>query len=89
VRDKAFFVQGSRNPGESADPHGQRLPSNDDIWQAASLLIGVYGRDAADYAAQRRNRLGNGEDGSGAMIWQLILSRIQALLGEAPAQPVN
>ncbi len=87
--DERDFVQDSRSSGESADPRAQRQPSNADIWQAASLLIGVYGRQAADYARQRRDRLADGEDGPGAMVWELILSRIEGLVLCAPPRNLN
>ncbi len=32
----------------------QRQPKNYDAWQAASLLVGLYGANAGDYADDRR-----------------------------------
>ena len=87
--DDRDFVPDSRISGESASPRAQRQPSNVDIWQAASLLIGVYGCQAADYATQRRDRLADGEDRPGAMIWELIFSRIEVLLHYAPSPNLN
>ncbi len=60
-------------------------PSNDDIWQAATLLIGVYGRDAVEYADYRRGERQEHGDMAAAQTWHLIISQIEHLLQGAPA----
>jgi hypothetical protein len=60
-------------------------PSRDDIWQAATLLIGVYGRDAMQYADGRRSERQEIGDVTAARTWNLIASQIQHLLQDAPA----
>lgn len=68
----------SAHPG----PHG---PSRDDIWQAATLLIGVYGRDAVNYADGRRSEQEEVGDSDAARTWTLIASEIEHLMRTAPA----
>lgn len=60
-------------------------PSRDDIWQAATLLIGVYGRDAMAYADTRRTEQQACGDSAAAETWTLIVSQIEHLLRDAPA----
>ena len=57
-----------------------RGPSNDDIWQAATLLIGVYGRDAVTYADHRRSERESIGDADAAQTWNLIASEIEQLM---------
>jgi hypothetical protein len=59
-------------------------PSRDDIWQAATLLIGVYGRDAMEYADDRRSEQHEHGDLAAARTWHLIISQIEHLLQGAP-----
>lgn len=66
------------------DPPAQG-PSRDDIWQAATLLIGVYGRDAVEYADFRRSERQELGDAAAAQTWHLIVSQIENLLKDAPA----
>ena len=47
-------------------------PSSDDIWQTATLLIGVYGRDAVTYADHRRSERRGPGDLEAARTWNLI-----------------
>ncbi len=61
------------------------MPSRDDIWQAATLLIGVYGRDAMEYADVRRSEQHENGDMAAARTWHLIISQIEHLLQGAPA----
>ncbi len=84
MRDGANFVQGLFEPVDPAGPGEEQQPSDDDIWQAASLLIGVYGRDAPAYAVQRKDDLEDCGDRTGAMTWRLILSQVEALLHGSP-----
>lgn len=60
-------------------------PSKEDIWQAATLLIGVYGRDAMAYADIRRSEHEDIGDSDAARTWHLIVSQIEHLLQSAPA----
>ncbi len=60
-------------------------PSSDDIWQAATLLIGVYGRDAAAYADHRRSERQEHGDLNAARTWNLIASEIEQLMVTAPS----
>ena len=61
------------------------VPSRDDIWQAATLLIGVYGREAMEYADGRRSERQESGDATAAQTWNLIVSEIEHLLQDAPA----
>ncbi len=58
---------------------------SDDIWQAATLLIGVYGRDAVTYADHRRGERRELGDLDAARTWNLIACEIEHLMGTAPA----
>ncbi len=60
------------------------MPSSNDIWQAASLLIGVYGEEAVDYANGRGSALRRTGDLAAAGTWDLIASQIERLLQTAP-----
>lgn len=68
---------------------GGVTPSRDDIWQAATLLIGVYGRDAMDYADCRRSERQKIGDMAAARTWNLIASQIEHLLHSAPASRLH
>lgn len=59
-------------------------PSRDDVWQAATLLIGVYGRDAMEYADSRRSERQESGDVAAAQTWNLIATQIEHLLQVAP-----
>lgn len=67
--------------------HGK--PSREDIWQAATLLIGVYGRDAAAYADDRRSERQEHGDLTAARTWHLIVSEIEQLMGTAPSHALH
>ncbi len=58
---------------------------SDDIWQAATLLIGVYGRDAMTYADDRRSERQEHGDLDAARTWNLIAFEIEQLMHTAPA----
>ena len=60
------------------------MPEQHDIWQAASLLIGVYGRDAVEYAHGRRSERQESGDLEAARTWYLIGAHIEDLLRGAP-----
>ena len=60
-------------------------PAREDVWQAANLLIGVYGRDAVAYADGRRSERQENGDLDAARTWHLIISQIEHLLHGAPA----
>ena len=64
-------------------------PSRDDIWQAATLLIGVYGREAAAYADERRNERQDNGDQVAAETWTLIVAQIEQLLQIAPRSQLH
>ncbi len=84
MRDGANFVQGLFSTIDPAGPCKEQQPTDGDIWQAASLLIGVYGRDALEYAVQRKDDLEESGDQAGAMTWQLIQSQLEDLLCGSP-----
>lgn len=65
------------------------MPSRDDIWQAATLLVGVYGRDAVEYADIRRSERQELGDTEAARTWHLIISQIEHLLQNAPAATLH
>ena len=58
--------------------------SNYDIWQAASLLVGLYGEEAAPYAAARGEHHHLEGDMTGAATWSLIATEIEDLLRLSP-----
>ena len=73
----------------SAGKSGADLPSRDDIWQAATLLIGVYGREAVHYADGRRSEQEEIGDSDAARTWNLIASEIEQLMETAPAAQLH
>jgi hypothetical protein len=62
----------------------QRQPKNYDAWQAASLLVGLYGANAANYADDRRTRVRQSGNWVATRTWDLIASEIVHLLSAAP-----
>jgi len=66
------------------DRSADAAPAREDIWQAANLLIGVYGRDAVAYADGRRSERQENGDLDAARTWHLIISQIERLLHGAP-----
>ena len=64
-------------------------PSHHDIWQAAALLVGVYGSQAVDYATERKNRLHRENDFAGTKTWGRIVDQIVSLLHAAPTSPLH
>ncbi len=50
-----------------------------DVWQAASLLIGLYGHQALGYAITRRDTLRAEGDVAGSETWNLIRSKIEEM----------
>ena len=71
----AFFAESLKSP---------RQPKDYDAWQAASLLVGLYGDSATDYANGRRTRERQSGDWTAMRTWDLILSEIERLLSAAP-----
>jgi hypothetical protein len=73
--------------------HGLRPPSDgpssNDIWQAATLLIGVYGQEAVAYADHRRDEQHRLGDFDAAETWSLIVSEIEQLMRTAPASHLH
>lgn len=58
-----------------------------DVWQAASLLVGLFGSEASEYAANKTTRCLATHDLAGAATWSLIESQIDLLLtGEIDRQ---
>lgn len=51
-----------------------------DVWQAASLLVGLFGRDAGTYAAEKLARCVAERDLGGVTTWSLIGAQIDLLL---------
>jgi len=51
-----------------------------DAWRAASLLVGLFGNDASNYAAGKLARCLAARDLAGATTWSLIQSQIEMLL---------
>jgi len=64
-------------------------PSSNDIWQAATLLIGVYGRDAVAYADHRRSERQEDGDIAAAQTWNLIVAEIEQLMRIAPTSHLH
>ncbi len=62
----------------------QRKTTTYDAWQSASLLVGLYGTNAADYANDRRRRVRQSGDWVATRTWDLIVSEIEHLLRAAP-----
>ena len=71
----AFYAESLKSP---------RQPKDYDAWQAASLLVGLYGDSATDYANGRRTRERQSGDWMATRTWDLILSEIERLLSAAP-----
>jgi hypothetical protein len=67
-----------------ADP-----PKAQAAWQAASLLVGLFGREAGDYAAEKLLRCLAANDLDGATTWSLIESQIDLLLTDRIDRKVN
>ena len=64
-------------------------PSHHDIWQAAALLVGVYGSQAVDYATERETKLRQEKDFAGTKTWGRIVDQIVSLLHAAPTSPLH
>jgi len=62
----------------------QRKSTTYDAWQAASLLIGLYGPNAVEYANGRRERVRQSGDLVATRTWDLIVSQVEHLLHGAP-----
>jgi hypothetical protein len=71
-------------PGDAMTPS-----SRYDIWQAASLLIGLYGHEAPGYADGQRSEHFAAGDSGGTVVWDLIMREIDRLLDGAPALRYN
>jgi hypothetical protein len=53
------------------------------------LLVGVYGRDAVEYADDRRSERQEHGDAAAAQTWHLIISQIEHLLQTAPTSHLH
>ena len=62
----------------------QRQAKGHDAWQAASLLVGLYGESAAEYANARRRRVQQNGDLVATRTWDLIVSEVKRLVKAAP-----
>ena len=76
------------------EPCGQKneerpVPSGDDILQAATPLVGVYGRDAATYADGRRSEVENCGDAVATRTWESIVTQIEHLLRITPVTQLH
>jgi len=60
-----------------------------DAWQAASLLVGLFGSDASAYAADKSARCLATDDLAGATTWSLIESQIDLLLTDKKDRQVS
>ncbi len=59
-------------------------PTSYDVWQAASLLVGLLGADAISYAGGRASAASETDDPAAGKTWQRIACQIEHLLGTAP-----
>lgn len=66
--------------GDERAPSMARTHLAHDAWQAASLLIGLFGSDASNYAAEKMASCMATRDLVGATTWNLIASQIDLLL---------
>lgn len=89
MQNDSDVVQDSRIPRNNSGSGLEIQPSSDDIFQAAALLVGVYGPQAVDHAVQQKDHLDGRGDQPGVMVWELILSRIEVLLHYAPPRNLN
>ncbi len=55
------------------------MQTRHDVWQAASLLIGLYGLQALGYAITRRDTLRAEGDVAGSETWNLIRFKIEEM----------
>lgn len=68
---------------------GREVASLYDAWQAAALLIGLYGSDAVDYADARKSEMRETGDVEATRTWDLIGAQILRLLRAAPGCRLN
>ena len=61
-----------------------RRPTSYDVWQAASLLVGLLGADAVSYAGGRYSATSETDDPDVAKTWQRISGEVDHLLRTAP-----
>jgi hypothetical protein len=61
-----------------------RSPTGYDIWQAASLLVGLLGADAVIYAGGRYSAASETDDSAAGETWQRIACQVEHLLRTAP-----
>lgn len=64
------------------------MPDEVDIWQAASLFVGVYGVRALHVAATRLAEIDDDGDHE-RQVWSRIMLRIGELLCDAPPKEKN
>lgn len=59
-------------------------PTSFDVWQAASLLIGLLGADAVPYVGGRYSATSETDEPDVAKTWQRISCEVEHLLSTAP-----
>ena len=59
-------------------------PTSYDVWQAASLLVGLLGADAVSYVGGRHSAANETDDPDVAKTWQRISCEVEQLLRTAP-----
>jgi hypothetical protein len=62
------------------DQEADLMHMHHDAWQAAALLVGLFGNDASSYAAAKMARCLTARDKAEATTWSLISSQIDLLL---------
>jgi hypothetical protein len=75
-------------PGPAGPGSASALPDEVDIWQAASLFVGLYGVRALHVAAARLGDLDE-EAERDRQVWNRIIARIGELLCGLPAPERN
>ena len=63
---------------------GRDVASLYDAWQAASLLVGLYGQDAVDHADAQKSKVSETGDLTAMRTWDLISAQVSRLLRTAP-----
>lgn len=59
-------------------------PTSYDVWQAASLLVGLLGADAVIYAGGRYSAASETDDPRACKTWRRIACQVEHLLSTAP-----
>ena len=67
----------------------EETPADLDIWRAANLLIEQHGPRAIVEATKREIELLQSGEQQGAAMWRRIISAINKLMSEKPADKMN